>query len=197
MVGAILTQNTNWKNVEKAILALKQKGALRPESIAAMDQANLADTIRAAGYYNQKAERLRAFARFFLEEYGGSVEAMKCEDPAVLREKLLRIRGIGRETADSILAYALGKPVFVVDAYTRRIFARHGWATPGAEYDEIRREVEGSLPADASLLGEFHALLVYIGQHFCRRQARCESCPLVIYPRVEGSGGLRPKAKGR
>jgi endonuclease-3 related protein len=197
MVGAILTQNTAWRNVEKAIRALKEAKVLSPEALGRIDPEELAALIRPAGYFNQKSARLKALAAFLLDQYGGSLERMRAEDTGVLREKLLRLPGVGPETADSILLYALEKPVFVVDAYTRRIFARHGWASPKAGYDEIRLALEAALPAEASLYNEFHALLVYVGQQFCKRRPECEQCPLRGYARVsvEEASPNTPKAR--
>ena len=186
MVGAILTQNTAWANVEKAIANLKAAGLLDPGALYEVDVRRLAELIRSSGYYNQKALKLKRFVAFFVEQYGASVERMKAEPTAELREKLLQINGIGPETADSILLYALEKPVFVVDAYTRRIFSRHGWVEPTIEYEDLRRFFEEALPEDVQLFNEYHALLVYVGHHWCRRAPRCDTCPLQPFLPQEG-----------
>ncbi len=177
-MGAILTQNTAWANVEKAIENLKKAGLLDPLALYEAKQDQVAELIRPSGYYNQKAAKLKRFVAFFVEEYGADLDRMKAEPVGVLRTKLLQINGIGPETADSILLYALEKPVFVVDAYTRRIFSRHGWVEPTIGYEELRTFFESALPRDAKLFNEYHALLVYVGHHFCKRDPRCEGCPL-------------------
>ncbi len=188
MVGAILTQNTAWANVEKAIRNLKAAGLLDPLALYRAEQSRVAELIRPSGYYNQKAAKLKRFVKFFVEEYGADLEKMKAEPLDVLRRKLLEINGIGPETADSILLYALDKPVFVVDAYTRRIFSRHGWVEPTIGYEELRGFFEDALPKDVKLFNEYHALLVYVGHHFCKRKPQCEACPLQPFLPQEGAG---------
>ena len=179
MVGAILTQNTAWTNVEKAIAGLKGAGLLEPEALLAADPDLVRRLIRPSGYYNQKTERILDFARFLLDKPGrGSIAALAREDTAALRRRLLALRGIGPETADSILLYALGHPVFVIDAYTRRIFSRLGLISPAAGYGEIQEYFTRRLPADRKLYNEFHAQIVYLGKDYCRRRPRCEACPL-------------------
>ncbi|NOZ56893.1 MAG: endonuclease III domain-containing protein [Calditrichaeota bacterium] len=187
MVGAILTQNTAWANVEKAIRNLKAAGLLDPLGLYRAEQSRVAELIRPSGYYNQKAAKLKRFVKFFVEEYGADLEKMKAEPLDVLRRKLLQINGIGPETADSILLYALDKPVFVVDAYTRRIFSRHGWVEPTIGYEELREFFESALPKDVKLFNEYHALLVYVGHHFCKRKPQCEACPLQPFLPQEGA----------
>jgi len=181
MIGAILTQNTSWKNVDKAITTLKEKNRLSPEKLRDIPEADLAEAIRSSGYYNQKAKKIKIFIRYIYEHYNGSLEKMAEQPLGKLREELLAIHGIGPETADSILLYALQKETFVVDAYTRRIFLRHGWMTEKATYEEIRQFFMTHLPRDVQLYNEFHALLVHVGNHFCRRKPLCEGCPLKEY----------------
>lgn len=178
MVGAILTQNTSWKNVEKAIAALKGKGVLHPEGVHQLRESTLASLIRSSGYYRIKARRLKAFVTFLLSEYQGDIERMRKEEIGALREKLLLVNGIGPETADSILLYALQKPIFVVDAYTRRIFSRHGMISEKASYEEIQALFMDQLPPDERLFNEYHALLVHLGKNVCKKKPECERCPL-------------------
>jgi endonuclease-3 related protein len=178
MVGAILTQNTSWKNVEKAIRNLKVYGLLDARKIQELDQDTLAMAIKPAGTYNLKAARLKGFVAWFLERFGGDVERMKEATPDRLREELLEVKGIGPETADAILLYALGMPVFVVDAYTHRLLTRHELAMDEATYEDLKEYFERNLPRDAKLYSDFHALVVAVGKDFCRAKARCEECPL-------------------
>jgi endonuclease III related protein len=179
IVGAILTQNTSWTNVELAIRNLRREKLLTPRAIETVSLARLARLIRSSGYFRQKARKLKCFVRFLRAEYGGSLTAMFCTPTAVLREKVLSVYGIGPETADSILLYAGEHPVFVVDAYTRRLLERHQLATPAQGYEEIRGLFEGSLPGDAPLYNEFHALIVRTGKEYCRtRNPRCSECSL-------------------
>lgn len=177
-VGAILTQNTSWTNVEKAIANLKNRGVLSPHGMYALPPEDLAALIKPAGYFNLKTKRLRNFLKFLIEEYDGDLERMKGEGASSLREKLLSVRGIGPETADSILLYALEKPVFVVDAYTRRIFLRHGAISEEADYHEIQDHMTRHLDTDAATFNEFHALIVNVGKNWCKsRGPDCEHCP--------------------
>ncbi|MHB9096306.1 MAG: endonuclease III domain-containing protein [Syntrophales bacterium] len=180
MVGAILTQNTAWTNVEKALTALKEKRLLSPAAIDRIDEETLAGIIRPSGYYHVKAKRLKSLVRFFLEEYAGSIETMSAQELPALREKLLGIRGVGPETADSILLYACGKPVFISDAYTRRILLRHRLIPEDADGQQIRDLFMTHLPHDVSLFNQFHALFVYTGKTFCRTEPKCDLCPLRI-----------------
>lgn len=178
-VGAILTQNTAWTNAHRAVLELKGRGLLHPNRLARIPQRRLAQLIRSSGYFNQKAERLRAFARFVVRRYGGGMGRMRRAPVSRLRRELLDIPGIGPETADSILLYALEKPVFVVDAYTRRILARHSLVDWDASYDQIQGLFQRALPRDQRLFNEYHALLVAVGKGLCKRsQPRCPECPL-------------------
>lgn len=179
IIGAILTQNTSWKNVEQAIAKLRAAGMLTPSAIRAARPARLQSLIRSAGYFRQKTKTLKAFVRFLEREYGGSLKKMFGAPTAELREKILSVRGIGPETADSILLYAGEHPVFVVDAYTHRILARHGLAYGKRDYEATRALFENSLPRDAALYNEFHALIVNTGKNWCRKSAPdCERCPL-------------------
>ena len=200
IVGAILVQNTSWANVEPAIENLRRAKLLTPHAIEAVSAARLARLIRSSGYFRQKAKKLKAFVQFLRAEYRGSLTKMFRASTALLRQQLLAVHGIGPETADSILLYAAGHPVFVVDAYTRRILERHGLAEPTDTYENIRQLFESSLSgaakslpaddlpaavdlpakadlptsttlsADAALYNEFHALLVHTGKHYCRKR---------------------------
>jgi endonuclease-3 related protein len=178
MVGAILTQNTAWSNVEKAVAALKKEGLLSPPKLLKADLRKLKRLIRPSGYYNQKAIKLKDFTRFYMKEYAGSLKRMANRDVETLREKLLAVRGVGPETADSILLYALEKPVFVVDAYTRRAFARLGYLPPGVDYETAREFFTRHLPRDVPLYNDFHAQIVYLGKDYCKTRPLCEECPL-------------------
>ncbi|MBI4680475.1 MAG: endonuclease III domain-containing protein [Nitrospirae bacterium] len=177
-VGAILTQNTNWGNVEKAINNLKKQKSLNAKTLHNMADKKLALLIKPAGYYNIKTKRLKNFLDVFTNHYKGSIEKMKTEDKEALREKLLNINGIGPETADSILLYALEKPIFVIDAYTKRALVRHGIVSEGSTYHEMQEIFHKNLPQDTTLFNEFHALFVKLGKDFCRTKPRCEACPL-------------------
>jgi len=177
-VGAVLTQNTAWRNVEKAIKNLRQHKLLSVWSLSRIPPSKLAQLVKPAGYFRLKSERLKNLVEFIEREYAGSMARMAREDTDRLREKLLGVSGIGPETADSILLYALGKPVFVVDAYTRRILARHGLVEEEVRYEELRRFFEEHLPHDVTLFKEFHALLVRIGSQFCKKRPMCDGCPL-------------------
>jgi endonuclease-3 related protein len=179
VVGAILTQNTSWTNVERAIANLRRERLLAPASLERVTRARLARLIRSSGYFRQKAKKLKSFVQFFRHEYGGSLRRMFATPTAELRKRLLAVHGIGPETADSILLYAAKHPVFVVDAYTRRIFARHDLVSAKASYEEVRSLFEQSLPRDPQLFNEFHALLVVTGKNWCRtRSPCCGECPL-------------------
>ncbi len=178
-MGAILTQNTSWMNVERAIGLLKGAKALSPHKIDAMDIGTLEGLIRPAGFFRVKAARLKAFVRYMMEAYLGNVDAMAARPGWELREELMAVPGIGEETADSILLYALDKPFFVVDAYTKRILERNGLIRGGESYGEIQRFFMDSLPGDVGLFKEYHALLVALGKTYCRaRRPLCDSCPL-------------------
>ncbi len=179
MVGAILTQNTSWTNVEKAISNLKRSDSLSPEAIDAMPEGRLAELIKPSGYFNIKAKRLKSFVKYFMESYGGKTGKMRKGDVAQIRRELLSVTGIGPETADSIMLYALEMPVFVVDAYTKRIFSRHGFFPPDSEYHEVQKFFMDSLPGDVKLYNEYHALIVRLAKERCaKRSGACRICVL-------------------
>ncbi len=184
MVGAILTQNTSWANVAKAIATLRAADLLDPERLDAVPVDELAELIRPAGYFRLKAGRLKHFLAF-LRENAYDLPALAARDTAALRQDLLAVTGIGPETADSILLYALGHPVFVVDAYTRRIASRHGLVPEDIDYHELQSFFADALPPDPALFNEYHALLVRVGHGYCRKsKPDCAACPL--QPFLEG-----------
>lgn len=178
IVGAILTQNTNWDNVAKAIHNLKTAGMLCPVKLNATDELEIAGLIRPSGYYNVKARRLRNFLKFLFDEFGGDIDAMFSAGAKKLRGMLLKVNGVGEETADSILLYAGVLPVFVVDAYTRRIMKRHGVFEGDPPYSEIQKLITSNISQKTSLYNQFHALIVQAGKDFCRKKPLCEQCPL-------------------
>jgi len=178
IVGAVLTQNTNWGNVEKAIDNLKAADCLSPEKLHRLDAAELAGLIRPAGYFNIKAKRLKNFLDWFFDSYDGLLANLESVGTDQLREELLAIKGVGPETADSILLYAFDREIFVVDAYTARVSARHYLIEPPFDYHQLQELFQFNLPADARLFNEYHALLVKVGKEFCRPKARCAGCPL-------------------
>ena len=191
-VGAILTQNTAWTNVERAIANLKAAGVLEPKKLFALLESRLAELIRPAGYFNVKARRLRSFLHVLVEEFGGDLGRLFAGDTSAVRERLLAIHGIGPETADSMLLYAGGHRSFVIDAYTKRIFSRHNWCPKSAVhspkstggYDELKLLCESALnqktgAARLDYWQDYHAQLVMVGKHYCRTRApRCDECPL-------------------
>jgi len=177
-VGAILTQNTSWANVEKAIGELRRHGALSGRALHAMPTRQIARLVRSSGTYNVKARRLKAFLDFVGREYGGRVGSMAREDPWRLRARLLSVKGIGRETADSIVLYAARLPLFVVDAYTRRVFGRLGLIRGDEPYDVIQSFFMERLGPDAALYNDFHAQIVRLAREACRRRPLCAACPL-------------------
>jgi endonuclease-3 related protein len=201
-IGAILTQNTAWTNVERAIANLKTVRVLEPEKLFALPETKLAELIRPAGYFNVKARRLRSFLRVLVEQFGGDLKKLFAGETSVVRERLLAIHGIGPETADSMLLYAGGHHSFVIDAYTKRIFSRHGWSSKSTRlrsatarqkvqspksasgYDELKLLCESALnqktgAARLDYWQDYHAQLVMVGKHFCRTRApRCDECPL-------------------
>ena len=178
MVGAILTQNTSWRNVEKAIQKLKGKGVLNPEGIHDLKKSQLASLIKSSGYYRIKTDRVKAFVNFLFEEFDGDLKRMGRERLGELREKLLGVKGIGPETADSILLYGLKKSIFVVDAYTKRILSRHKMILENTAYEEVQKLFMEHLPLDEKLFNEYHALLVHLGKTVCKKIPRCDVCPL-------------------
>jgi endonuclease-3 related protein len=178
MVGAVLTQNTAWVNVERAIARLRAAGRLDPGAMAATPPDELAALIRPSGYFNVKARRLLALVAWYREVCGGRIDPLRSMPTAEARASLLEVRGVGEETADSILLYAAEHPVFVVDAYTRRIFSRLGLLPADASYGEMQALFMDHLPHDVSLFNEYHALIVALGKEICRPTPRCEACPL-------------------
>ncbi len=195
IVGAILTQNTAWRNVEIAIANLRAAGMLSPKALVQVEDNTLAGLIRPSGYYNVKTQRLKAFLRFLHVEFGGSLERMFAEETAHLREILLKVKGIGEETADSILLYAGNKPVFVVDAYTQRILRRHGIVHEDMDYGQIQALFMKQVPARISLYNQYHALLVNTGKSFCLKVPRCDDCPLRTL--LTGEKSRRRRLAGR
>jgi endonuclease-3 related protein len=182
IVGTILTQNTSWRNVEMALANLRGEGLLTIEGIERVDWRHLAKLLRPAGYFRQKARKLKAFVKFLRAQYAGSLRRMFATPTLALREKLLGVWGIGPETADSILLYAGQHPVFVVDTYTKRMFARHGWIGEKAKYEDVRWMVERQFPGDVKRFNELHALIVNTGKTWCRpHDERCGDCPLGRY----------------
>jgi endonuclease III related protein len=177
-VGAILTQNTSWKNVAKAIDSLKAAGRLDPSRIYYTGHDELAQIIKPAGYFNVKATRLRNFINHLVEKHGGDLDSFFSAPVTTLREELLSIKGIGKETADSMILYAANKPIFVVDAYTKRILYRHGLVTADADYDTMQTIFESNIPLEVDLFNDFHAQLVAAGHHYCKRIPLCDKCPL-------------------
>jgi endonuclease-3 related protein len=182
ITGAILTQNTNWANVEKAIANLKSAHLLTPEKLCHLNVSKLAELIRPAGYYNIKAKRLKSFLSWLFHNYDGQLANLENLDTDRLRAELLAVKGIGRETADSILLYAFGRLTFVVDAYTARVAVRHRLIEPDADYEQLRDLFQSNLPQDSQLFNEYHALLVRLGKEFCRPNAKCPTCPLEMLP---------------
>jgi endonuclease-3 related protein len=181
IVGAILVQNTSWSNVAPAIENLRRARLLTPHAIEKVSAPRLQRLIRSSGYFRQKTKTLKAFVRFLRRDYQGSLSKMFRVPTPTLRDQLLAVRGIGPETADSILLYAAKHPVFVVDAYTRRILERHGHPHARLSYEDVRQLFERTLPPDVALYNEFHALIVHTGKHFCRpRDPRCGECPLKL-----------------
>ncbi len=188
-VGAVLTQNTNWRNVERAIENLRGANCLSSPALHALPAERLAELIRPAGYFNVKARRLKNLLARVHGDFAGDVAAFLDRPVSVLREELLSISGIGRETADSIILYAAGKPTFVVDAYTFRVLFRHHLAGPEDDYESIRELFESSLPTDVALWNDFHAQLVETGKRHCRKRvALCDACPLEPFPHDPRAG---------
>jgi endonuclease-3 related protein len=179
-VGAILTQNTNWGNVEKAVAGLKQEGLMSPAALRDVDLERLAVVIRSTGFFNIKSARLKDFVLWLFSRYEGSLERMFSGDWRKLRGELLAVRGIGPETCDSILLYAGNKPSFVVDAYTRRLFSRLGLIPVAAGYEDVRTMFMDNLPTDVELFNEYHALIVEHCKRHCRTKPRCSGCSLHI-----------------
>ncbi len=182
MVGAILTQNTSWTNVARAIANLQAAALLDPDRLHALDLAELEPLIRPAGYFRLKAKRLRNFTQWLSDEYGANLDALDAVETRRLREELLGISGIGPETADSILLYALERPVFVVDTYTARVAVRHQLIDPDVNYEQLQYLFESNLEPDVVFFNEYHALLVRVGKDFCKPKPKCAACPLNDLP---------------
>jgi endonuclease-3 related protein len=178
MVGALLTQNTNWRGVVKAITNLKRSGLLSVDKLNAVETDELARLIRPSGHFNLKARRLKNLLELVVGSYGGDLEAMGQEETTKLRRELLAVKGVGPETADSILLYGFNRPVFVIDTYTRRVLSRHGLGEYSAHYQELQDLFMQHLPPDPSTYNEYHALLVRVGKLHCKRRASCQDCPL-------------------
>ncbi len=179
MVGAVLTQNTNWGNVEKAIANLKDGDRLSFSGIQSMDVSMLAEYIRPAGYYNVKARRLKNLLQMIVDCYEGELSFLFEDSLEESRKNLLKVNGVGPETADSILLYAARKPVFVIDTYTHRIFSRHQLVDENADYDSLQQAFLDKLPEDEALFNEYHALIVTVAKEFCKKKKpRCTNCPL-------------------
>ncbi len=178
MVGAVLTQNTNWRGVEKSIANLRHSGLLSLDNLNEVETGKLAGLIRASGYFNLKAGRLKNLISLVVKDYAGDLEAMGREETDKLRRKLLSVKGVGPETADSILLYGFNRPMFVIDNYTRRVLSRHGFIQPSAPYEELQELFTQHLSPDASIFNEYHALLVRVGKLHCQSKSRCRGCPL-------------------
>ena len=176
-IGAILTQNTAWANVEKAIINLKNHELLDMGKIRSADEKKLAGLIKSSGYYNQKAKRLKRFASFVYKKHG-SLRKFFLQDAEKLRQELLQLNGIGPETADSIMLYSAEKPVFVIDAYTKRIFHRLGICRENVSYDDLQKIFMESLPPSTRLFNEYHALIVEHAKSYCRKRPLCGKCVL-------------------
>ena len=177
-VGAILTQNTAWTNVEKAIKRLKETRSLSVKALNGLPHRRLASLIKSAGYFNVKARRLKNFISFLQGRYGGSLRKMFNQKTDFLRQELLSVNGTGPETADSILLYAGEKPIFVIDAYTKRILSRHGLMPYEKNYEDFRQLFMKSIPSNVALYNQYHAMLVNVGKDFCRSKPLCSNCPL-------------------
>ena len=194
MAGALLTQRTTWRNAEQALGSLRRSDALSPETLACLPTSDLEALIRPAGTFRVKAPRLRALAQWYFDA-GGHESLMKCSTTK-LRAELLGLAGIGPETADDILVYAFARPVFVVDAYARRLFSRYGWVNGDEPYEQLSGAVADTLGGDTAMLGEFHALIVEHGKRHCRARPQCAECPLAARcrtatPRTAGSAEAR------
>jgi endonuclease-3 related protein len=200
IIGAVLTQNTSWQNVTRAIDQLKRDNALSLRTIIRMPENNLARMIRSAGYFKIKTRRLKAVAHFWIQQWHADWRRVRRAPLASLRTQLLDVYGVGPETADSMLLYAFNKPTFVVDAYTRRIGERHRLFPADAKYPDIQKAFESAIPRRPPLYNEYHALLVRLGKEYCRAQPRCFACPLhhpVFYRKKIGELSIGRKKKGQ
>jgi endonuclease-3 related protein len=181
MIGAILTQNTAWRNVERALANLKRDGLMTPNALHRVSRRRLAEMIRPSGYFRIKAGRVKAFVRFLIQQYDGELKRMMSEGAGILRSKLLSVKGIGPETADSILLYALDVPIFVIDAYTRRVLSRHRLTPSRVSYDRLQHFFMDQLQPQVDKYNEYHALLVKVGKEHCKPRPVCQECPLKVY----------------
>ncbi len=179
LIGAILTQNTSWNNVEKAINNLKKNKLLTFPTLQKISTKRLAQLIRPSGYFNIKAQRLKELIKFIHTQYNGNLLAMQKQNIVLLRQQLLKVKGIGPETADSILLYAFNKPIFVIDAYTKRIFSRHNIIRDDMPYHDIQNLFMKNLPNKIQLFNEYHALIVRLGKEFCKKTPTCNKCPII------------------
>ena len=178
IIGAILTQNVSWNNVKNAINNLKKEDLLNPEQLHNIDPDEIAPLIKSSRFYNQKTRKIKNFMKFFFDDYNGNLSNMSKEDPILLRQKLLKIKGLGEETVDSILLYACDKPIFVVDAYTKRIFSRYGLIEENANYEKVQVFFMDNLPQDIKLFNDYHAQIVHLGNSICKTKPDCERCPI-------------------
>ena len=182
-VGAILTQNTNWKNVEKAITNLKDNTAFTAVELFKLKPEQLAELIKPAGYFRVKTKRLRNFLELLINNYDGDITRLESIGDSSARKELLSVNGIGPETADSIMLYALNKPFFVIDTYTFRMLSRHDFCDEQMTYDELQALFMDTLDEDVSLYNEYHALIVKLGKEFCKPKPNCDECPLKSWNR--------------
>jgi endonuclease-3 related protein len=187
MIGAILTQSVSWKNAARAVKNLEAAGMLDPRLLATADTEDVARYIVPSRFYNQKAERIREFSRIYVAEFQADPAVMAAAEMGALRRRLLAIKGFGEETVDTILLYACGKPIFVVDAYTRRIFSRYGLLPEKVTYDQAQHFFSDHLPPDVDLFNDYHAQIVRLGKTTCRKSPLCDRCPI----RAVGSGAPR------
>lgn len=178
MVGAMLVQNTAWTGVTRAIAAIRRAGLMGPKKLFALDEQSLQELIRPVGYFRVKEKRLRNLLRMIVEDFGGSHKRLLALPADELRETLLAVNGVGKETADSIVLYAANHPRFVIDAYTGRVLERHGWIDEKASYDEMQALFEQNQPVDVARYNEYHALIVMVGKTHCGPKPKCEGCPL-------------------
>ena len=190
IIGAILTQNVSWRNAKKAIDNLKEAKKLDPKALYESEPEDIAPLVKSSRFYNMKAVKIKNFMDFYFSEYGGDLEKMSDEDPTALRKKLLSVKGLGEETADAIMLYACDMPVFVVDAYTRRIFSRYGIFKGEPSYGEVQKYFMANLPRDTALYNDYHAQIVHLGHAICKTTPICDSCPIA---RMEGRSCLHFK----
>jgi endonuclease-3 related protein len=177
-IGAILTQNTAWSNVEKAIQNMKNENLLDVKKLYEIDSVCLGEIIKPSGFFNIKSKRLKTFVKLLYEEYSGNISNLEKIEDNALRKLLLSINGIGYETADSIMLYALNKPIFVVDAYTKRFLKNHDIYSGNFDYSDVQNYFMDNLPHDTYIFNEFHALIVYLCQYYCKKIPNCIECPL-------------------